>query len=702
MKKNIILSILITIIYFGNNSVLAQCNNGNVELGNFTNWTGYTGLFPDPDNLLTPGIVANFHTITSGTGLDAYGLFPIVNQGLHSIKIGYIPPAPANPDAKATMVSYSFVVTAANKNFQFKYALVLQDPGHLPAEQPDFTYYMKTETIPGLPTTGSSTSNVNLFSLTNKRIISDATNPFFKISPISSAIIYKSWECVKFDLTAWLGQTVTIFFKVRDCSLGQHWGYAYIDNLCSITPTHAVFTMPSTFCINNVNGNIFVDASASTGEDSYTWTVYGTDAAGGTMDPSSAATQSFYGLQAGQLDIRNWYEQHGHHFVCGQYYKIDLVTTNQCGSSDEFSKIIQFQCPITKTGSDKFLCCHQAPFAVQIGVNPGPPPSTFAWTSTPIGFSSTQATPTVSPTQSTTYHLTLTANNGCIGTADVNVLILQPFNLTIDYACLRNLTCNYGQCTPGVGLPDNSYPKPIPCDPTLKALISYTDCSPANAQFQALSNAKTTYHWNTGETTQEITVHPGITSYTVTATNGCFSKTATINNVIPGGYFSQPIPAIAAPSAILPNGTTTQQVCKIYEYGSNAPLFGTGPAYHAYRYRLRIFARGDNNAFYCKEVCNPCGFVNGEIQWDGRDNSGNLVAGGVYTAQLTLWNCNTPTTGLQGFPITRSTQQWVCDTWQWQWLGHGWIWPIKVCIAGHYVTINTYESSSTFSLIVQY
>jgi hypothetical protein len=50
----------------------------------------------------------------------------------------------------------------------------------------------------------------------------------------------------------------------------------------------------------------------------------------------------------------------------------------------------------------------------------------FSWTSTPPGFTSTDADPTVSPTATTTYHLTVSDSLGCIATRDTVVTVLPP------------------------------------------------------------------------------------------------------------------------------------------------------------------------------------------------------------------------------------------------------------------------------------
>jgi hypothetical protein len=41
-------------------------------------------------------------------------------------------------------------------------------------------------------------------------------------------------NCRFVDLSAWIGQTITINSWTADCGYGGHFGYAYIDATCNI------------------------------------------------------------------------------------------------------------------------------------------------------------------------------------------------------------------------------------------------------------------------------------------------------------------------------------------------------------------------------------------------------------------------------------------------------------------------------------
>ena len=49
----------------------------------------------------------------------------------------------------------------------------------------------------------------------------------------NSPVRYKPWTSVAMDLTPLIGQNVKLRFTTYDCSLGGHFGYAYVDGLCT-------------------------------------------------------------------------------------------------------------------------------------------------------------------------------------------------------------------------------------------------------------------------------------------------------------------------------------------------------------------------------------------------------------------------------------------------------------------------------------
>lgn len=191
-----------------------SCTNIDFEMGNLTGWTRTTGFHPlyNPIGCCpTPG---GAQVITSGTGVDPCGGFPVVAPGGNfSLQLGN-----TGVNGVAHRISQTFNVTTANANFTYKYAVVFQDPGHIPSQQPSFQVNM-------LDSTG------NPIPCTYYNVAAGQGIPGFQASACAS-VIYKPWTNVSVDLTNYIGHSVTIEFTTYDCALGGHYGYAYIDGSC--------------------------------------------------------------------------------------------------------------------------------------------------------------------------------------------------------------------------------------------------------------------------------------------------------------------------------------------------------------------------------------------------------------------------------------------------------------------------------------
>lgn len=185
--------------------------NIDFETGTLTNWKFYGGSVSTGFiySLTTTTPLPGLHTLTSGTGTDAYGGFPEVGIGAYSLKINR-DTNNYNTDA----ASYNIAVPGTSTySLIYQYAAVLQDPGHMPSHQP----VLEVQAI-------DSTTGTVFFD----SIIYPPT-PGFTTSTVTPLTTYKAWTNVTVDLSAYSGQTVTMKFFAAACSDGGHWGYAYID-----------------------------------------------------------------------------------------------------------------------------------------------------------------------------------------------------------------------------------------------------------------------------------------------------------------------------------------------------------------------------------------------------------------------------------------------------------------------------------------
>lgn len=210
-------------------SQISNCpENMDFELGNLNNWKFGTGMCCPISASPINSAIAGRHELLSGSGLDQYGSFPIVPSGNGNfvLRLGN-----NKNGSESETASYSFVVPNSLDEFSllYKYAIVLEDPEHSPSEQPRFEVKIYK---------AGNGSPIDCASYT---FISNANLPGFKKSKVDTSILYRDWSVGSMDLTPYKGDTMILEFSTGDCSLGGHFGYAYVDVSCSNFNINAVF-----------------------------------------------------------------------------------------------------------------------------------------------------------------------------------------------------------------------------------------------------------------------------------------------------------------------------------------------------------------------------------------------------------------------------------------------------------------------------
>lgn len=245
MKKNYLIMI---ILLFAETTINAQqfssCMNADFEQNNFNNWIAGTGDCC-PVNINNSGVVPGRHTIISEAGTDQYslGYIPFVppGGGNYTARLGN-----DNTGAEAEQLTYAISVDSNNSLFIYRYAVVLQDPGHAPSDQPRFSIRVFDQ-------------NNNPVNCGTYNVVSGANIPGFINN---GGYRIKPWASVGIDLSSYTGQTVTIEFTTADCGLGGHFGYAYLECYCS------PFLIASEICPGGKNiSNLY----APPGFTSYLW-----------------------------------------------------------------------------------------------------------------------------------------------------------------------------------------------------------------------------------------------------------------------------------------------------------------------------------------------------------------------------------------------------------------------------------------------
>lgn len=419
-----ILQILLTVILICPiqfSSVAQNCPpNIDFEAGDFSGWTCYTGFVASVagENVITfnysGGPVYNRHTMYSanpGNGMDEYGDFPknCPNGSGHSIRLGN-----DLPGTEAEGVSYNFTIPAnANiYNLIYNYAVVFQDPAHLPTEQPRM--------------------QIEITNLTTGARIDCSSFTFFPIgSPLpgfelsnnpngNTPVWFKRWTAVSINLDGNAGNTIRLLFKTSDCTFRRHFGYAYIDvnTECSDKFEGASFCPDDTSVVVN----------APYGYQSYTW--YNND----------------FSQLLGQTQTLTFTPPP----ATGTTVAVILVPYDGYGCLDTLYADLTNNLAYTANAGPDLNSCNKNP--VQLG---SPPKAgwQYRW-SPPTGLSNAFiSNPLANPDTSTTYVLSINHNGGgcrssdtavvhaavisevlqvlgkskwCIGSGDSTVLLVNP------------------------------------------------------------------------------------------------------------------------------------------------------------------------------------------------------------------------------------------------------------------------------------
>lgn len=238
-------------------------SNLDFEAGTIALWECFTGVCcPISTPVATPPVF-NRHTITSGLGTDKYGGFPTVAPGgAFSLRLG-------NDliGAQAEKVRYYVHVPPSSARFilVYRYAVVFEDPGHPPADQPRFEVNLY-----------DSATGVSLPCGYVSYVSSSGLPGFSKSALIGTGgapVYYRTWDSASVNLTKYAGSTIIMDFASGDCAATGHFGYAYLDANC----------LPSLGSIAYCDTVTPITLSAPPGFSTYTWfdsatftTIYGT------------------------------------------------------------------------------------------------------------------------------------------------------------------------------------------------------------------------------------------------------------------------------------------------------------------------------------------------------------------------------------------------------------------------------------------
>jgi gliding motility-associated-like protein len=490
LKKRILVFLLLFVCMGGFAFGQASClPNIDFEQGDFTNWECFIGNATSAGgnnqlNLFASPPVPGRHTIIDASYngvLDYYGQFPMrcPNGSAYSLKLGN-----NQTNAQAERVSYTFTIPNNQIEYTvlYQYAVVFQDPGHPAYQQPRF-----------LVKVYDATTNEYIPCATYD-FVATANLPGFKRSLADQSVWYKDWTPVSINLSGYAGQTITIEFTTSDCTLGGHFGYAYIDiNTGCYTPV-----LGSYYC----QGSSSVNLTAPFGYQDYYW----------------------YNSDFSQLLGTGQYLNLTPPPPAGTVVALDLVPYPGFSCRDTVLTTIQAAMPPpADAGIDKTICTGQQ---TSIG---SPPVSNYIYHWSPsAGLSDTAiANPVASPASTTDYIVTVTDfQTTCTKKDTVRVTVnTQP-------SSAFSITSNSNQCFAG-----NNFSFAYSDSHNFPALWKFGDGDTSTSYNSVHSYA------SAGQYTVTLVV---------TNTGGCADSTTKIVNVYP-----TPSGSINTPSGYICEGLPT-------------------------------------------------------------------------------------------------------------------------------------------------
>jgi len=493
-------------------SVLCIGDELGVELGTFGAWQGAVSSWSTNTTLCpsTPwsaatlplaGRITIVSTPSSDPCADVLGapiLLPSPSGGKYSIHLGN-----NSTNSESERITRSFVVQPGDTNFIYQYAVVFEDPGHLPTEQPFFDFVMRDQNGDTIPCSYQHYS-------------ADSTAPGFFLSALSnpncsqtsnSDTYYKPWTTVGVNLGKYVGQTITITCTSGDCSLCGHMGYAYIDFTCN-------GVAPISYCVGM--DSILVAAPNEPGA-TYVWSPGGQTTssiivANPQIDDSVSVhvhiptgcgynvlyilkptiispgftftnvCNNYYFTDTSKIvngTISSWLwnfgdgttsnlPNKGHTYTTAGTYTVSLIVTSQLGCTDTMISIpiTVAPPPVANAGPDQGIC----PGAqTTINASATPPGGMFIWSPSPTLSNTSISNPLANPSVTTTYYLTYTDLNGCTNFDAITVSIYSPVAPTVGpplSICIGNsATLSVTSGTNYVWTPSSSLSSPTSANP---------------------------------------------------------------------------------------------------------------------------------------------------------------------------------------------------------------------------------------------
>ena len=408
-------------------TVQAPCTNVGFENGTASGWTimeGYNinsvsmaGCCSTPSTrykIVSPGIDSNY---------PSYALQRVPSGGgNYALMLG---DSISVYKSEVVRASQTFSVTPLNTLFIYKFAAILETAPHDCWDQP----YVNIS-FTDASNNPISCGQFNVVQTSSQCTTTPLDQTFTNVlgiprTPAAYTYSIKNWSTRAFDLSAYVGQYVTVAFTVSDCGQGPHPGYCYIDADC----------LPMSLSLNGVvlpfgqTSTVFCGATTNTlcapSGFTYNWTGPGvTGQSGQCINPISSGS---YSVSLGII---------GTTATCStvpKLYTSFIVTPNPTIT------IASVSSPTICRGSSTTIT----------------PGGAFTYTLNPGGLTGTSFV--VSPTVTTTYSIVGTSSLGClsVNTATtrvvVNTIPITTASTTGSITCVNN-SINLNSTLSGPGI----------------------------------------------------------------------------------------------------------------------------------------------------------------------------------------------------------------------------------------------------------
>ena len=242
----------------------STCNDNDigVEGGSFATWQGqacvWGGCPSAPWATVSLPMAGRIDIVPAPTSDPCASVsgFPIPlpspSGGNYSIKLGN-----TKTNGESERITHQFIVQPQDTDFFYQYAVIFDDPGHLPSDSPFFDFIILAQNGDTIPCSFQhyAASNITGFQSSSNPIGCGGL----------AAVKYKPWSIVGVDLVSYIGQQVTVICTTGDCALCGHFGYAYVDFSCKLTPVLAgCVGVQSTICAPTDSTNSYQWSTGAT------------------------------------------------------------------------------------------------------------------------------------------------------------------------------------------------------------------------------------------------------------------------------------------------------------------------------------------------------------------------------------------------------------------------------------------------------